>query len=79
MPIIETKRVNRKWFCFGTINGYDHSFEGTTKVEAQDQMRDLLKRLGITEAQWEHDREYDTKSNTQKTMWKPFRIDKGMV
>lgn len=49
---INTKRVGDKWYCFGTIDGYDESFEGSTQKEAEGKMRVLLLRKGIMEVKW---------------------------
>lgn len=37
-----TKLLRGKWYCSGTIDGYDHCFDGNTVDEAQSQMRALI-------------------------------------
>ena len=41
------KKLNGKWYCYGTIAGYDYSFDGLTIDAARIQMIDLLKRKAI--------------------------------
>lgn len=63
-PTIGTKRVGDTWYCYGTINGYDESFKGSSQREAQIQMRLLLMDKGL-EAKWE-DVEYYEKTVVEK-------------
>jgi hypothetical protein len=59
---IETKRVRKVWYCFGTIQGYDHSFNGLSMGSAQRQMNEMLERKQIKaeECIWEEPKEFDT-------------------
>ena len=58
---IETKRVRKVWYCFGTIQGYDHSFKGGSVESCQRQMKELLERKQIKDEEclWEETEEYD--------------------
>jgi hypothetical protein len=58
---IETKRVRKIWYCFGTIKGYDHSFNGGTIESCQRQMKEMLERKQIKDEKcvWEEVKEYD--------------------
>lgn len=42
-------RQNKKgnWWCNGTIQGYDYSFESPSMFDAQHQMRNLLSKKDI--------------------------------
>lgn len=78
-------RQNRhgNWWCNGTIDGYDHSFEGKKIQEAQEQMLDLLKKKSIPleRTKWELPRLYDwpkTVAFIPKPQERPW-LDKGMV
>jgi hypothetical protein len=55
-------RQNRKrnWWCNGTINGYDYSFEGNTINDAKTQMIELLAKLNVREMDvvWEEPKCY---------------------
>jgi hypothetical protein len=60
MLTIKTKVLKKNehslvFCCFGTIQGYDHSFESVNLDEAENRMKDLLKRRGITEHTLERD------------------------
>lgn len=49
---IYTKQVCDKWHCFGTIQGYDHSFSGLTLDSAQNQMRRKIKKMKESDCKW---------------------------
>lgn len=72
MITINTKRVDKDWFCYATIEGYDHSFKGSTMNEARQLMWDLLTRKGIAsnEHRWTEIQEFD------KELPAPPQIDK---
>lgn len=59
MTIINKKRVGARWYCFGTIDGYDHSFEGDNEYIVCWHMRQLLNKKGITDAKWEPTQYYE--------------------
>lgn len=44
---IHTKKLNKKWFCFATFDGYDYSYVGNTKEQAQDKMKKRLKKNSL--------------------------------
>lgn len=44
---IKTKLLKSKFYCYATIDGYDHSFYGDTLDEAQSQMRVLIDKKKI--------------------------------
>lgn len=51
---IGTKFLRGKFYCYATIEGYDHCFDGDTVDEAQKQMRDLLdKKVIAGNVEWE--------------------------
>jgi len=47
MDVIDTRQQkNGRWRCNGTIDGYDYSFEGVYIDDAQNQMHQLIYRMG---------------------------------
>lgn len=42
--VIRTKTIGNDWFCYGTIDGCDHSYNGTNKMEA---MKKMLEKLAL--------------------------------
>lgn len=71
------------WWCNGTIQGYDHSFEGGFG-ECQMLMAELLNKKGIREKEviwnapqyYKHLPENNSKLPIGYASW---RLDKGMV
>jgi phage-related protein len=70
------------WWCNGTINGYDHSFEGTLE-SCQIQMASFLTKKGIAvkDVVWHEPRLYPKVLVVPQppVTYMRWRIDKGMV
>lgn len=49
---IYTQKKGDKWYCFGTIYGYDYSFSGDSVDTVQLPMRDKLNKNKIVDAKW---------------------------
>lgn len=57
MYVIETRQQkNGNWWCNGTIEGYDHSFESNTMHGARFKMRVFLKirKIPCDMIRWEN-------------------------
>lgn len=44
---IYTKKIRKKWFCFGTFDGTDYSYTGKTMEQAQGKMKKRLKKSDL--------------------------------
>lgn len=44
---VHFKQIKGTWYCFGTIAGYDYSFDGVTVDAAKLKMMDLLQKKKI--------------------------------
>lgn len=62
MVHIHTKENKKgKWYCFGTVQGYDYSFEDFTIETVRNQMRKLLQKLcvPVMNIKWHEPKTYD--------------------
>jgi hypothetical protein len=56
---IYTKQIGNTWHCFGTIQGYDHSFDGVDIHSAQSKMREFIAKRSIESGcTWHEPTEY---------------------
>ena len=47
MITVQTKKMsNGKWYCYATIDCYDHSFEGKSFLEVRSKMIKFLRSKG---------------------------------
>lgn len=80
MTHIET-RQNRKgnFWCNGTINGYDISFEEQTTEKAREKMGEYLENRNISNVIWEAVKYYpatdNVKLNKYSVGYRASRID----
>lgn len=61
MYIIQTRQKPdcRGWWCNGTIEGYDHSFEAKEMKDAQHEMIEFLKKRNLLDSvRWEYPKYY---------------------
>lgn len=83
MCIIQTRQQkNGNWWCNGTIESYDYSYEGQTIEEAQSQMRALLEYRGINSAKWLEEQHYQVNRDmpehllkSQTTRLQPHKVE----
>lgn len=73
---IHTKLLRKKWFCFSTFDGYDYSYTGSTKEEAQDKMKNRLSKSDLLEhALWMEEEIIQPEPQAPKSNWRPPKID----
>lgn len=49
---IYTQKKGDKWYCFGTLYGYDYSFSGNSVDTVQALMRNKLNKNKVVDAKW---------------------------
>lgn len=80
MVHIQTRQQkNLEWWCNGTVDGYDMSFDGFTMLQAQEKMRAYLigKHFYPQDVNWESPIYYPTTSidEPSKIRYQKVRID----
>jgi len=79
-------RQNRKgkWWCNGTVLGYDYSFEDFTIATAQMQMRRKLEEMGVSahDVKWqepEYSKGVNLKNEKVQIGYQKVRIDHNPI
>jgi hypothetical protein len=73
---IYTKKLRSKWYCYGTVEGYDHSYDGDTQDEAEMQMIAVLEKRGLIDQAVFNDPEIiEEQPKHEKSDWRPPFID----
>lgn len=79
---IHTKKIKKRWFCFSTFDGYDYSYEGKTKDEAQQKIRNRLIKSDLLEhAKFLPEEEIHVPAQEMKPKisWSKSRIDNNPI
>lgn len=84
MTYIFVKQNRRNnWWCYGTINGYDKSFEGNTQNAVKQKMIQYLKKqkVDMEQVKWfepnyyQHDKNIPEDGMRRIKSFKPMNLD----